>query len=267
MDANGSLIRRAVLAACLAIFSNAPAVYAQQPLAAAPASAEFMPRFDFHMSAAGLSDADRRFSWDTHWGGDFDFIDYVRGRLTFLADYQVILGDEFRMFDPNQSNYTLAVSGSVRLKGTEVAGVLHHVSRHLSDRQNRDAIAWNVVQARLLQSVDLGKQTLELRLEGGRVIARAFVDYLWTGGIDSTLRRTLSPHTALYARTTVNSYVVDRDIAGRPNQTGARVEGGVRLTGKGGSLDLFGGFERVVDAYPLDRQSRHWAFAGFRLVN
>jgi hypothetical protein len=32
-------------------------------------------------------------------------------------------------------------------------------------------------------------------------------------------------------------------------------------------LELFAGYERVVDADPLDRQPRRWAFGGFRVVN
>jgi hypothetical protein len=261
------MIKGAALAACFTL-TLASGALAQEPLGGnAPTAAQFMSRFDFHMSAAGLSDPDRRFSWDTHWGGDFDFVDYGRGRLMFLADYQVILGDELRMFDPNQGNYTLAVSGSVRVRGTEFAGVLHHVSRHLSDRPNRAAIAFNALELRLLRRLDFGKQSLAIRLEGGPVIARAFVDYLGMAVFDSTLRRQVSPHTALYGRAYTDYYAVDRDIADRPNQAGARFEAGVRLTGRGGALDLFGGYERVVDAYPLDRQSREWAFAGFRLVN
>jgi hypothetical protein len=265
-DSIGSLIGRAAIAACLTLATVAR-VDAQQPLASAPSSTEFMARFDFHMSAAGLSDPDRRFSWDTHWGGDFDFIDYARGRLMFLADYQVVLGDQQRLFDPNQGNYTLAVSGSWRVKGTELAGVLHHVSRHLSDRPNREAVAYNALELRVLRHLDLGRQTLDVRLEGGPVVARAFVDYEWIAMFDTTFRQQISPHTGLYGRAFLDLYGVDPSIIGRGTQRGARLEAGVRLTGKGGALDLFGGYERVIDAYPLDRQARQWAFAGFRLAN
>jgi hypothetical protein len=265
-DSIGSLIGRAALAACLTLAAVSRAA-AQQPLAASPSGAEFMSRFDFHMSAAGLSDPDPRFSWDTHWGGDFDFVDYVRGRLMFLADYQVVLGDENRLFDPNQGNYTLAVSGSLRVKGAELAGVLHHVSRHLSDRPNREAVAYNALELRLMRRLDLGRQSLDVRIEGGPVIARAFVDYEWIGMFDTTFRHRVSPHTAIYGRAFLENYGVDPDIIGRGTQHGARLEAGVRLTGRGGAFDLFGGYERVVDAFPLDRQSRQWAFAGFRLAN
>src|SRR5262245_55487119 len=143
MQTIGSMSVRAALAACL-MMTVATDLRAQDPLPlpAVPSTVEFMSRFSFHMPAAGMSDPDPRFSWDTHWGGDFDFIDYVHGRLTFLADYQVVLGYESRHFDPNQGNYNLAMSTSLRVKGNEFAAVLHHVSRHLSDRPNPYAIAW-----------------------------------------------------------------------------------------------------------------------------
>jgi hypothetical protein len=153
------------------------------------------------------------------------------------------------------------------VKGTELAGVLHHVSRHLSDRPNREAVAYNALELRVLRHLDLGRQTLDVRLEGGPVVARAFVDYEWIAMFDTTFRQQISPHTGLYGRAFLDLYGVDPSIIGRGTQRGARLEAGVRLTGKGGALDLFGGYERVIDAYPLDRQARQWAFAGFRLAN
>src|SRR5262245_17857501 len=98
-DSIGSLIRRALVIACVAIGAAAPAA-AQQALgmAEAPDAASFLTRFDFNMSAAKLGHPDPRFSWDVHWAGDFDLVDYVHGRVSFLADYQSLLGSEFRPF-------------------------------------------------------------------------------------------------------------------------------------------------------------------------
>jgi hypothetical protein len=62
------------------------------------------------------------------------------------------------------------------------------------------------------------------------------------------------------------TYRVDEDVAGRGQQWGGRIEGGVRLAGRGGAFDLFGGFERMIDADPLDRVTRQWAPAGIRLT-
>ena len=75
------------------------------------------------------------------------------GRLSGIVEYEAILGDEFRAFDPNQSCYTLEVSSSYRIKATEIAGVFHHVSRHLSDRSKTFPIAWNMAGARVLRQL------------------------------------------------------------------------------------------------------------------
>jgi hypothetical protein len=265
-DPLGSLIRRTALASCFTVIAVARAS-AQQPLAEPPSSGQLLSRFDFHLSAAGLSVNDTRFSWDTHWGGDFDFVDYVRGRLTFLADYEAVLGDQFRLFDPNQGNYTLEVSSSFRVGRNELAGALHHVSRHLGDRSNRLAIAMNVALARFLRQVDAGKTTLALRGDAGPIVARAYVDYDWMAVGEALLRRPLTPRVGLLGRAHGVIYGVDHAIAGRSRQQGGRLEAGVRVAGSGGALELFGGYERVVDAYPLDRQPMRWVFAGFRIVN
>jgi hypothetical protein len=266
-DRIGSLIRRAALASCFTVVAVARAGGQQQPLAVPPSNGQFLSRLDLHLSAAGLAVDDPRFKWDTHWGGDFDFVDYVRGRLTFLADYEAVLGNEFRLFDPNQAKYTLEVSSSFRVGATEFAGALHHVSRHLSDRANRQAIAMNVAIARILRQVDVGTATLALRADGGPIIARAYVDYTWMVDGEAFLRRPLTPHVGLFGRAYAEIYGVDHAIAGRSRQQGGRLEAGVRVAGTRAALEMFGGYERVVDADPLDRQPMRWAFAGFRIVN
>ncbi|OFW27449.1 MAG: hypothetical protein A3H97_07470 [Acidobacteria bacterium RIFCSPLOWO2_02_FULL_65_29] len=264
-DFHHGLLGRVALAACLAVGVVGHA-HAQELRRDPPDSPEFMSRFNVHMSAAGLASEDPRFSWDTHWGGDFDFVDYVRGRLAFVADYEALLGKEFRLFDPNQGNYTLAVSGSVRVKRLELAGVLHHVSRHLSDRPKQVAVAYNAFQLRVMGQTSLGQNTLALRLEGGPVLARAHVDYDWMSVGEAMLRRPVSPHVAVYGMAHAEVYGVDRQVYNRSSQYGGRFEGGMRLTGKGGALELFGGYERVVDAHQFDLLPMSWGFAGFRLV-
>ena len=257
-------VRSLALAAVL--LAAASPVFAQPPLADRPDTPQFMPRFDFRMSAASLAHDDNRFTWDTHWAGDFDLVDYVYGRMTFLGDYQAVLGDEFRPFDPYQSNYYLAVSGSVRSGPHELAFVFHHLSRHLGDRPKRESVAYNAMLGRYLRHLDLDGASLDVRGDLGRVIARAHVDYTWTGNVDVTLRRPVSPRFGLYGRTYAETFGVDEQIAGRGQQYGGRLEGGVRIGGSGGAVELFGGYERVVDADPLDRLARRWAFAGFRLL-
>ncbi len=72
---------------------------------------------------------------------------------------------------------------------------------------------------------------------------------------------------SLFGRGYAEVITVDASIAGRDTQRGGRVEGGVRLAGARGAMELFGGYEQVIDADPLDRMTRHWAFAGLRLLN
>jgi hypothetical protein len=154
----------------------------------------------------------------------------------------------------------------MRVKGVEFAAVLHHVSRHLSDRPKRGAVAFNAIELRVMDQVSAGRSTLSWRVEGGPVIARAYLDYDWMAVGEASLRRQVSPHAGLYGVARADAYGIDRRLFGRANQTGGRVEIGVRLSGKGGALDLFGGYEKVVDAHQVDLLPMSWAFAGFRLV-
>jgi hypothetical protein len=242
---------------------------AQQTLPPAPLpepNPGFLTRYDFHLTAAGLaSDDTTRFSWDTHWGGDLDLVDYGLGRASILADYEAVLGDEFRAFDPNQGNYTLETSASIRARGTEFAGVFHHVSRHLSDRPKRFAIAWNVLEGRILRRLSLDRTTFDVVAEGGRVVQHSYVDYRWFGQVDGTIRRRFSPAVGVFLHGNALVYTVDKTIA-RDAQQGGTVEVGVRLSGAAAAIELFAGYERRLDADPLDRQPQRWGLAGFRLV-
>lgn len=254
---------------CVCLTLAVPA-FAQQPkpLPDPPATTQFLSRYDFHMDAGFLgSDDHARFMWDTRWGGDFDLVDYVAGRLSFIVDYQAVLGNEFGPFDPNQGNYTLEVSGSKRFGQTELAGVLHHVSRHLSDRPKRIYVAMNVAELRVLRRFDWRGTTVDLTAEGGHLLRRSYVDYLWVGNVDVTARRPVNGVVSGYGRVFGEFRSIDPAKSRRDTQRGGRVEAGVRLRGRRAAMDLFAGWEQVIDADPLDRQTRSWPFAGFRLVN
>jgi hypothetical protein len=262
----GSLIHRLAAAVGVLLVLAAP-VAAQKPEPNPPETPEFMAGYDFHLEAAGLSSGDERFTWDTHWGGDVDIVDYVAGRAKVLVDYEAVLGSEFRAFDPNQGNYTLEASGSARLKGTELAFVFHHVSRHLADRPKRFAIAWNVAGVRALRQLSIGGTRIDLRAEAGKVVEHAFVDYAWTADADARVDRALRPRIGLYGRVAGNVVGVNSAESTRGAQSGGLAEAGLRLAGPGGALELFAGVERRVDADPIERVPIHWVYGGFRLVN
>jgi hypothetical protein len=265
------LIARAALSAALSIavpslsFAQMP-----HPLEAAPTGADFMPRFDWKMSAALLNHPDQRFTWDTHWAGDFDLFTYPKGRASFLADYQALLGSEFRPFDPYQSNYLLEASGSVFVGSTEVAGVLSHISRHFGDRPKRIAVAENSLGPRVMRRFgNDARGALDVRVDVRKVTERAYDDYDWIEELELGYTRRVTPHASFYTRAYGQLIQIDRSVAGRDQQKGGRIEAGFRLRGsnpQGPSMELFGGGEQMIDADPLDRLTRRWAYLGFRLL-
>ncbi|MGE0702932.1 MAG: hypothetical protein AB7P22_03240 [Vicinamibacterales bacterium] len=260
-----ALIRLPVLAALLLI--SAPPAFAQRRLVDAPPGPDILTHADFHLSAIVLGSDDDRFSWDTHWGGEVDLFDYVAGRVTFYGDYQAVLGNEFQPFDPNQGNYTLTLSSSLRLRESEVALVFNHVSRHLGDRPKTFGIAWNVLGARWLQAFERWGTSFELRADAGGVIQNAYVDYTWIAGADVRAMGRLNDRLNAYLRVSGELTGVDYSVAGRSTQNAGGVEGGIRFDARGGVLELFIGFARVIDADPIDRQPQRWGLGGFRLMN
>lgn len=226
----------------------------------------FMPRTVFHMTAERLSLDDPRFEWEANFGGEVDIVDYGVGRFAFWANYQVVIGDEIRIFDPNQGNYILAGLLSARLGETEVAGVLYHQSRHLSDRANVIAVAWNAMGGQVRRRFSVDRATLDARADVRRVIAKATVDYDWE--IDAGVRGDAPIRAGVGVLAAANLRHVGMDgTAGRDGETGYRLEGGVRFEGRRGAVELFVAAERRVDPYPLELSTAQWLSAGFRLMS
>lgn len=271
-EITGSMIRHAAAAACLALLCAPPAGAQQpdQPVASpAPEKPDFLSRADFQLSASRIAGIDDiRFSWDTHFGGSLDMVDYVTGRAGIYVDYEAVLGDEFRIFDPNQGNYTLETFATGRVNdSTEIVGMFHHVSRHLSDRPKRFAIAWNLLGARVLHRVQIGSGTLDIDVEGGKIVQHSYVDYSWIGELHLLARRPVNDRVAVYGRAAGQWFGVNGEVPRRERQLGGFVEAGIRLKGGAGAMELFLALERRVDADPLDRQPREWGLAGFRLLS
>jgi hypothetical protein len=227
---------------------------------------EFLPRTLFHMTAERLSGDDPRLVWDTHFGGELDVVDYGRGRFTFVGDYEAILGEELRTFDPNQGSYILAGSASARARGVEFAAVFHHQSRHLSDRAKEEPVDWNMLGGRVRRRFLVGEATLDARADLRGVVQKSFVDYSWE--LDAAVRTvvTVGSHTDVTASGGVRYLAVD-GRHDRGNQIGYRVEGGVRFTGRAGAIELFVAAERRIDPFPLETGTAQWASAGFRLLS
>jgi hypothetical protein len=213
-----------------------------------------------------LVEDDPRFVWDARFGGELDFIDFGRGRVTFVGEYEVLLGEQFRMFDPNQGNYTLGGSLSARLRGVEIAGVFHHVSRHLSDRPKRQAIDWNMAGARVRGGFSRGRTEVESRMDVRGVVQHSYVDYQWEVDAATRAQVRLAPRAAAVIGGGIRVLGVDA-TRGRSTQYGARGEGGVRLEGQAANVELLVAVERRIDPYQLEFSTGSWVTAGFRLLS
>jgi hypothetical protein len=226
----------------------------------------FLPRFDFHLGADHLSSNDARFVWDANFGGNMDLVDYGHGRATFSANYEAVLGEEFRSFDPNQGTYLLDTSSSLRGHGFEVAAVFHHTSRHLSDRFKRAAIDWNMLGVKVEHDL-IGRST-KLRAYGDvlDVLLKSTVDYTREANGGLQLRVPLRPHLSVISDGNVRIVGVDGS-RNRGTQQGGRVEGGLRFEGERGAIDVFVARERRIDASPIDFSAVSCFSAGFRFVS
>lgn len=264
------MIRRIILALALAACAVPAGAQTPQPAQpanrSAPRTIEFLPRFALHVGLEHLFSEEKRFVWDANFGGELDLVDYGAGRLTFMANYQTILGSEFRAFDPNQGHYVLGGSLSARVAAFEIAGVFHHTSRHLSDRPKRDPIDWNMVGGRIRRSWTRDSVELQGRADVKGVVQKTFVDYRWEVDADVRARVGLSPRVAVVAVGDVRVLGVDRTRS-RDIQHGFRGEGGVRLEGRGAAVELFVAAERRIDPYQLEFSTATWLTTGFRLSN
>lgn len=258
--------------ACLLL--AAPALAQQsgpQPLDRAIEQFELFPRYDFQLEANVLSgDNGRQYRWDSHFGGEFDFINYAKGRLTVVADYEAVMGSELRPFDPNQGIYILEPAASWFVGDNEVELAFHHVSRHLSDRPKTYAVAYNDLEGRYLRKFAIASDTnIAIRAGFGHILQHSQVDYTWALDWDVMARHRMNPHLEWYGRTSGEMFGVDPLIrnANRGVQHTARVEVGTRLTGTKADLELFLGAEHRLDASIVDFVPVSWAIAGIRVAS
>ena len=256
---------RCLLVAILVCAVAVP-VHADDDAPPAPLRIRFIPRYDFHLSADHLSTDDARFVWDTNFGGEVDLVDYGWGRATFTGNFESVLGNQFRHFDPNQGSYLLDESLSWRTRGTEVAALFHHVSRHLSDRSQRSAVAWNMLGARVRHDVTARKATIQMKGDLLRALVRNNVDYNWEAAGDVHVMVPLRPAVAFITSGRLRVLQVD-GTQPRGTQTGSRAEAGVRFAGEKGAIELVVAAERRVDPYPLEFSTLNWVSAGFRFVS
>ena len=264
----------AALVTVLLASSAAAQVSGPQPLEGPIEHFEFLSRYDFQLEAnlIGGDGNPNLFRWDAHFGGEMDVLNYIKGRITVVTDYEAVMGSELRPFDPVQGNYVLEPAASWFAGNNELSFVFHHVSRHMSDRIKRYAIAFNIAGGRYLRKFNLDGTTVAVRATLGHITQHSDVDYTWAADWDVILiHPTRNQYLQWYARTTGEMYGTNpAAYQGRGDvQHTVRLEVGPRVIGKKADFEFFGGVEHRLDAYQLDyfRPAANWAILGFRIAS
>jgi hypothetical protein len=263
---------RLVSLALVGLLAGGQVAVAQEQQAAEPSHpgapvVRALTHYDFHLNGSALSERSDDFDWIGDFGGDIDLLTVGPVGFNFLANYEVILGRQFKPFDPMQGNYTLDLSFPIRLGSTEISPVFHHLSHHLGDRLKPFAVDWNTVGVRARHRFSIGKTAVAADAWAGKVITASYVDYTWQGDAGFQATRPVNTVLDIIARGRAGFFAVDTNVAGRTTQSSGRAEAALRFRGTGAHLELFAAYERRPDALPIAREPRTWGIAGFRLLS
>ena len=262
----------AIITLCLGACS--PRVHAQTSSAAStarptPATLGFLTNYHFHLNALRLVSNDHNFVWDTDFGGDMDVFDlqYFRGNV--LVNFESILGKQKRAIDPNQGNYTIDLSVWWRtvVPDAELGLTLHHVSRHLSDRDKEFAIAWNMLGFQYTSALQIRSWDVDIGYRVLKTIVRSFADYTAETGGSIQALRAVHPRVSLILGGELTLVSVDKSERGRDHQLGSRFEIGARFPGGDGFGEVFIARERRIDADPFDLEPTTFTMLGFRFLH
>ena len=243
----------------------APLENTQAPVDNPEGAVVWLPNYKFHLNMAHLSDDSPRYNWDANYGGELGIVAVGRTQLTFVANYQAVLGEEFHPFDPNQGNYTIDGVLSSRVHGFYVAGVFHHLSRHLADRPKRPPVDWNMMGGRVGRIFKHGGTDVEARFDLLGAILKTNVDYNWEMHAGARAHHLVYGTFGLIGSAMLRQ-VGTNGLGNRGTQTGGRGEGGFRISGKAATIELYLAVEKVIDPYPTEFGTEKYASVGMRLL-
>ena len=227
----------------------------------------FLTRYDVHVTGDRVTgDGRSQFKWDPDIGVDMDVFDLERIRGNVFMNVETMVGDERRAIDPNQSAYTFDLSVFTRLPRGEFGTTFHHISRHRSDRQNPGAPSWNMLGFSYGDRIRVGTFEIEALGRWLSMTESSEVDYEQEFNGSVRLLRPVGEHVSLLGEIDGAAVLVDKTMFGRTTQYGGRLEGGVRIKGGVGAVELLLGRERRIDPDIFARTPIRWTRFVFRFV-
>ena len=229
----------------------------------------FLTSYRFHLNALRLLSTDDTFVWDSDFGGEMDVFDFHYFRGNVLVNFESMVGEQIRAIDPNQGNYTfdLSVWWRTFVSDSELGVTLHHVSRHLFDRDKEFAIAWNMLGLQYTFPLRLRSWDLDIGSRALKTLQRSFVDYTAEVGGSVQALRPVHPRVSLLLSGELTFVSVDKSRREREHQFGGRFEIGARFPGGAGVGEVFIARERRIDADAFDLEPTTFTMLGFRFLS
>jgi hypothetical protein len=119
---------------------------------------------------------------------------------------------------------------------------------------------------RVQRAFTTGRARVDARADVRGVVQKSFVDYRWEINGNARTDVQIRPGVGVLAAGDLRLLGVD-GTQNRGNQTGFRLEGGLRVEGRAGAMEFFLAVERRVDPYPLEFGTASWVTVGFRLLS
>ncbi len=116
--------------------------------AAADDPAKFLPFMSPRLEAARYAPANEEFAWVGWIGASVDIVEKGKWSAYFNPDVETILGHRVRSFEAVQANYSLEIGARRDTGRGRATAFLHHVSRHVQDREKLLAVDWNFLGVR-----------------------------------------------------------------------------------------------------------------------
>ena len=191
-----------LLLAAAFLLALAPRAFAQtepRPGPPIPESKGLLTRAAFSVAVARMETDDPRFSLIERGRADLDLVAYRRGRINFFIDTELVIGSERRAFDIESGEHHLRNLRVLPVCGLfDIAGVAHHVSRHVVDRE---LIACRPGTPSARGSADNRHAGFDDRHHGryGYVVQHTFVDYRWTSQLTLRVDRTVARRAHVFA--------------------------------------------------------------------